>query len=234
MINRWGSFLADADNKEGVWQVIVLLVLIGISLLTNLLAKIKQKQVGKAKQQPRGREEPSREEPVRGVPRPNRAAGKKSQFPGRGITPASQVPERKKGVPPSKRPLGDVGRLSSSMGSAQSRRVRRATPKPREMPSVEKRRRERLLEDLGEGVITEEQRLKMMLAREQVERQRRLERLKTFKPGIMTDLGPMETHARRIHVDLTNPKAAKAAIIYSEIIGPPKALRTGPESWEWV
>ena len=44
MINRWSSFLADADNKEGVWQVIVLLALIGISLLTNLLAKIKQKQ----------------------------------------------------------------------------------------------------------------------------------------------------------------------------------------------
>ena len=89
--------------------------------------------------------------------------------------------------------------------------------------------------DLGKTVLTEEQRLRKKLLQEEIERRRRLKGVKpSFSPRILADLGPMETHARRIHVDLTNPKAAKAAIIYSEIIGPPKALRTGPESWEWV
>jgi FtsZ-interacting cell division protein ZipA len=35
-----------------------------------------------------------------------------------------------------------------------------------------------------------------------------------------------------VRVNLTNPKTAKAAIIFSEILSPPKALRKGPERWD--
>jgi len=40
--------------------------------------------------------------------------------------------------------------------------------------------------------------------------------------------------ARRIgfQVDLSGRRAARRAIVYMEIIGPPKALRDYPERWE--
>jgi hypothetical protein len=36
----------------------------------------------------------------------------------------------------------------------------------------------------------------------------------------------------RVQVDLGNPRALRAAIIYHEILSPPKALRQGPEMWD--
>jgi len=41
-----------------------------------------------------------------------------------------------------------------------------------------------------------------------------------------------EERRRRILIDLGRPGEARRGIIYSEILGPPKSLRQGPESWE--
>jgi hypothetical protein len=41
-----------------------------------------------------------------------------------------------------------------------------------------------------------------------------------------------EVSERRVIVDLSDRKEALRGIIYAEILGPPKALRSGPEPWE--
>ena len=38
--------------------------------------------------------------------------------------------------------------------------------------------------------------------------------------------------SQRLHVDLADLAAARAAIVYHEILSPPKALREGPEMWD--
>ena len=64
-------------------------------------------------------------------------------------------------------------------------------------------------------------------------RRDRLRQMKALRPSIVggTVIGKAERQ-RRVSVDLTQREAAQRAIIYSEILGLPKSLRQGPDSWE--
>ena len=211
------TFFADADG-EGIWQLILLLVLIGISALANLIGKIKQKQEEEQRQHPPPRTSKPPTPIARSAPPARRsqrvASPKKSGF-GEAVRQMTDI-------------LAGKPRFGSKSVVKQPRRSKAKTP--------DRVKGEKIVSpDLGKTVLTEEQQLRKKLLQEEIERRKRLKGVKpSFIPRIVADLGPMETHVRRIHVDLTSPKAAKAAIIYSEIIGPPKALRTTPEPWEWI
>ena len=85
---------------------------------------------------------------------------------------------------------------------------------------------------LGEGVEEEVVRLKHGLAAEEVERHRRLDRLADHAgPGRGGDRRGTRP-AATVAVDLSARDEARKAIVYAEVLGRPKGLRTDPEPWD--
>jgi len=79
----------------------------------------------------------------------------------------------------------------------------------------------------GKGVAEEVHRMEGSRTAEDVKRRRRL-----GGPGGPAGGGDEAARAVRVSVDLTGRQEAIRAIVHSEILGPPKALRRGPEMWE--
>lgn len=84
----------------------------------------------------------------------------------------------------------------------------------------------------GEGVRREVGRLRDDLAAKGIETRRRLRRPERLRTTIAPASGSEAGREVRVGVDLDDRREAVKAILYSEILGPPKALRRGPESWE--
>ena len=91
----------------------------------------------------------------------------------------------------------------------------------------------RLGSQLGRGVRGKVGRLERELDAEESGRGERIGRLEGLRPSIPeARRGGAVEERRRVVVNLGRPRNALSAIVYSEILGLPKALRRGPEPWE--
>ncbi len=89
--------------------------------------------------------------------------------------------------------------------------------------------------ELAQGVREEVRKVRQHLLAEQTGRGRRLVHIEALKLGIGPETAPAETPSGekpKIRLNLSNPKAARTAIICAEVLGLPKALRSDPEPWE--
>ncbi|MDY7011070.1 MAG: hypothetical protein SVV80_10020 [Planctomycetota bacterium] len=89
--------------------------------------------------------------------------------------------------------------------------------------------------DLAQGVREEVRKVRRHITAEETDRSRRLARVEVLKSGIGAEQTPADASTGqkpKIRLNLSNPKAARTAIICAEILGPPKALRSDPEPWE--
>ena len=108
-------------------------------------------------------------------------------------------------------------------------------PPPEQPPQVQQRQRVAARPRLGEGVQAEMQRSEAHLTAEEEGRRRRLGKVGRLRPRILAGPGAEAGEGDRgseLLVDLSNRDEAMLGIVYSEILGPPKALRTGPDPWD--
>lgn len=140
------------------------------------------------------------------------------------------------------------GRLDQQQPPAlpQRRAVRRDLRQPRVADPLPVIVTEPQDEEVHQVVEEELRRQQQRLAREQAERQHRLAELKsqvgqresvvTIRPHVphaeSAEWRTSEDAASRITVDLADPQAARRAIIFHEILSPPKALRREAEIWD--
>jgi hypothetical protein len=85
---------------------------------------------------------------------------------------------------------------------------------------------------LGGGVEAEVVQLERGLAADEAERHRRLDRLADHGTHVRIVDAPGPDRQAAVRVDLGARPEAQKAIIYAEILGRPKGLRTDPEPWD--
>jgi hypothetical protein len=107
-----------------------------------------------------------------------------------------------------------------------------AAPAPVIRPVADRQRQPAPEPAAGQGVRRGVGRLRDDLAAKEIERRRRLRKPELLRTTIAPATGPEVGPQVRVRVNLGDRGEAVKAILYSEILGPPKALRRGPESWE--
>ena len=108
-------------------------------------------------------------------------------------------------------------------------------PPPEQPPQVQQRQRVAARPRLGEGVQAEMQRSDAHLTAEEEGRRRRLGKLGRLRPRILAGRGAEAGEGDRgfeLRVNLSSRDEAILGIVYAEILGPPKALRTWPDPWD--
>ena len=200
---NWQGVLAQRDFD---WAPLAyLLVLLVVGALSKVFSKLKEKyeqEAERREEQRAGGEPPGGGEPSRPGVEPS------------GEAPAQQVQPVPPPLPPA---AAGVGRV----------------PVPRRAPAARRPRllrRSRGTEALGEEVRTEVAHLRQGITTGAEVSQRHLEGVLKheavgFGPGVVE-------HASRVRVDLHQRRLALRAVIYAEILAPPKALRESPEMWD--
>ena len=208
MTSRCYSLLADSN-----WETLVLLTVLAVlAVLGKVFTKAREKYERERAEQ--REKEYEAEHRARQAPQ-----GQQERRPARRPTPAEQAVavlrqvltgEPEQPEPPPPKPVAPP---------------QEARPAPR----LAGRRGARL----GQGVRGEVGRLERELAAEETGRRERIGRLEALRPSIpeARRAGAVEER-RRVVVNLRRPRNALSAIVYSEILGLPKALRGGPEPWE--
>ncbi len=195
------DILADTGDRFETIEVIIFVVLIGISIIGGLIQQAIKKQQEKRAEEARRQQR-------------ERAAE------GRGIQPA---PQRQPQQPPQRRqqqpqPMPSLVRQVRQMFGLQQKAPRRAGGAP-PFPQPAAPQAEVVLEP--------------------ARRARRAARLRAKRPTLaapqpppaaMPDATP--TEGPPVPVALSSPEQARFAIIYHEILGPPKALRGREEMWD--
>ncbi len=243
MNDAWFNLLADGD---GWGSIIFVIVIIALSLISHVAKKIKEKaeveqaerKVQEAKQrhdrQARAGGQPGSTDSVK--------SGRAKPIPAE----RSQVGPAPQGRPgpatPAEKAVAFLRRaLTEQPGGAPHPppvpKVQRQASAPRQRPPAPPARRVAQAQTkLGEGVLGEVRLAEKHLSAEEAQRSRRIGQVKHLQPGIVTTAagpaGSVGEPRQRIMVDLSTQRTAMHGIIFSEILGPPKSLRTGPESWD--
>jgi hypothetical protein len=87
-------------------------------------------------------------------------------------------------------------------------------------------------ERLGSGVQQEVKRMQTHIQVEDLQRVHHLEALKQLRTQLTARFDTGEAHVAHLLVDLSRRREALKGIIYSEILGLPKALRPETEIWD--
>jgi hypothetical protein len=228
MSGEWYILLADGEEWESLRRLLPLILILLIAAVGAVLRKVKEKaeaeQQRREEQQgpadrsrqeqapPRAQAPPRREAPPRPPRRPPPTPAEQAVSTLRQLLSGGARAE-----PPPSAPAGPV---------APGRVVRGPAPGPPPRP-------ERLERPLGDRVQRGVHRLEHELEAEEIDRRQRMGALRTLQPtiGAGSAVG-REARQARVLVDLGSRREAMRAIIYSEILGLPKALREGPEPWE--
>ncbi|KPK85812.1 MAG: hypothetical protein AMJ81_02660 [Phycisphaerae bacterium SM23_33] len=212
----WHSLLAENDSPLGFLRWLIPVILGALVLLQRLFKKAKQwaEQEEARRQEQLGRG-PSAAERAR---LRQEVAARQAMSALReilGIEPEIEEPPPRPAPPPVLRPVAGI---PGAQKRPPAPRLRRA-PGPARAA--------------GQGVRREVERLEKGLAVEELQRRQRLQELEHLRTSIATAAGGPEAERQiRVRVDLSDRTEAVKAILYSEILGSPKALRRGPESWE--
>lgn len=204
--------LTLAEKTGDLINIIIMVAVFVIAIIASAIKKVLDKQREQEAAKGRGEQQREHREAVRRAQerRARQAQADQQAAPGARAAPARGRPAR--AVPPSPPPPPPSAR-----------------PQPEE-PYV-----------LGAGVEEETRR---ELQRERAEEMRRRRRLRVRRPPEADpalssrlvsirggDLGTLRVPRRSI-VNLQGRGEARTAIIYHEILSPPKALRKGPEMWD--
>ena len=219
MIASWYKLLAAEDDLGILVRLLPLLIILVLGLLSRIFSKVKERherERAEREEQEYEREHRARQaqqggaQPRRPTPAQQAVAALRAVLTGtEEETQAPSAPPAQRGGQPQQRPV-----------------LRQATGKPRRL-------RER---PLGAGVLTEVGRLERGLEAEETQRRERIGGLGLMglpaAAGSSAGAGGLGVERRQVRVGLGNAAEARRAIIYSEILGLPKALREGPEPWE--
>jgi hypothetical protein len=207
-MNAPADILARQD-PSALLELVVIVIVIGLSAIGSII----QKRLS-AKEEQREREyDAERRREVE----EDRQAGRRHGE----AAPHAQLPQRPRPVRrPATRPPWLVSVPPETLPSATPP----AAPSAEAAPSVVHRRRSAArVEPVAPKLVRQSDRLGRMIDLDQAERA-------THKA--MTTAQPVEDIDREaVEVALDNPAAARMAIIYQEILGPPKSLRREPTGW---
>ena len=230
MIGGWHIPLAAEEDWEPLQRILPLILLLALAAVGAIVRKMKEKY--EQQQGRREEEQYEREYRSRGQGPPPR----QRQAPGRPQPPPArqQPPTRRPPPAPAERAVSVLRELLTGrrepepppVPAARERVARRAAP-PRPAPA--ERREKRLAGGVEHGV----ERMEHELEAEELQRRQRMGELKTLRPTIgMSSTADRTEDQVQVLVDLGSRREALRAIIYSEILGLPKALRRAPEPWE--
>lgn len=204
------NLLAADEPWEGIGNVAFLIVILVLSAVGAILGKVKER----AARERAERERAERLARQRGVPLQEAAP------------PPEAAPRPEPAPPP---PVAIAPRRPVRMSPQHPMRLapRRLAPLPLPPEAA-------AATGLGAGVAEEVAHLEQGLEGEQISRRRRLAARAPGEPRIHA-AAPTPGATRpepTVGVNLQTPDEAVRAILYSEILGLPKALRAEPESWE--
>jgi len=206
--------LTQDDPLEGMGRILVIVIFLVIAAVASVAGKIKEKmererarrqQELAERQGPPARRQPQAP-PKRRTPAQEAAAVLRELFGEQEAEPPVQVVAPP--APPPRVRQPQVARRPSRPAAAPSR------PKP-----------------LGGQVRADVRRMQAELSEEQTQRARRLGQLGHLRTSIPGAVGEAAGLAG-VQVDLSRQEAARRAIVFMEIIGPPKALQNYPQPWE--
>ncbi len=214
MNGEWSNLQCLAEGKGRLWPLIVILVIAGVfKIISMIKAKWDQEQARRVEQE--SERSGGGREPAQRQDQPARQGGPADQP---SATPAAQA----------------VAALREVLGMQAP-----AAPKPPPPPPSKTLRRSRPLaqakleQRLGDGVRAEVLASERHLTAEQARRRKRLARVKSLQPGIVS--AGVHTGVERkpkVRVPVSRRDDLVRGIIYAEILGPPKALRRSRESWD--
>ena len=136
-----------------------------------------------------------------------------------GALPVGQTPPLPRTTPRSPQPAAPVRQNQSDLASAM------AAHQEIEQRHYDQRR-------LGSGVTKAVGQLQGHMDVEDLQRAHHLQSRQTLRTELTARFQPVETQQVHVLVDLSKPRELLKSIIYSEIIGLPKALRHETEMWD--
>ncbi len=214
MILTWHNLLSPvggllaADDDGGLINILVVVAMLIFGLVGHLIKKAQEKQ--QAEQAARKVEE---------------AKLRHAQMVASGQLNADSASP----VAPPRRPATAPQRAAAVLQAQAAMAAKPPLPRAAEPQPVHAQF------DLAEDVREEVRKVHRHLSTEQADRSHRMERPEVLKSDIGSASPPAEAPSEdkpKIRLNLSNPKAARTAIICAEVLGAPKDLRSDPEPWE--
>lgn len=255
------AVIVPPAQGEGWWEIIILLIVVGISAVGGIIQRWLQKVEEQRKAREKREKEGPRYKPIRPPgaseqSRQTRARPGDPQRTGTRYRPIAQYPQQQEAQPrrqppppPPRRadpepapPQPDIG-LQREAERIFRTGAHEPSPEPTPSGSPFPQPDAVVIETVDRAQQRAAERKAQRRAAARRSRQKTARKAAHPKPPAAEDVRATELGSGRRRagaspaaatpeVDLSSPAEARKAIIYSEILGPPKALRQGEELWE--